>query len=87
MRRLIWGFAGRTYDIVGNLMHWLIIIISAWANFECVGKEGSSEARILRYIPDPYIAFVSYNAYVLMVQIGFYSIHRVNNVELIWSHD
>ena len=24
MRRLIWGFAGRTYDIVGNLMHWLI---------------------------------------------------------------
>ena len=24
MRRLIWGFAGRTYHIVGNLMHWLI---------------------------------------------------------------
>ena len=23
MRRLIWGFAGRTYHIVGNLMHWL----------------------------------------------------------------
>ena len=23
MRRLIWGFAGRTYYIVGNLMHWL----------------------------------------------------------------
>ena len=22
MRRLIWGFAGRTYHIVGNLMHW-----------------------------------------------------------------
>ena len=21
--RLIWGFAGRTYHIVGNLMHWL----------------------------------------------------------------
>ena len=24
MRRLIWGFAGRTYHIVGNFMHWLI---------------------------------------------------------------
>ena len=24
MRRLIWGFPGRTYHIVGNLMHWLI---------------------------------------------------------------
>ena len=24
MRRLIWGIAGRTYHIVGNLMHWLI---------------------------------------------------------------
>ena len=24
MRRLIWGFAGRTYHIVGNLIHWLI---------------------------------------------------------------
>ena len=23
MRRLICGFAGRTYHIVGNLMHWL----------------------------------------------------------------
>ena len=23
MRRLIWGFAGRTYHIVENLMHWL----------------------------------------------------------------
>ena len=23
MRRLIWGFAGRKYHIVGNLMHWL----------------------------------------------------------------
>ena len=23
MRRLIWGFAGRAYHIVGNLMHWL----------------------------------------------------------------
>ena len=23
MRRLILGFAGRTYHIVGNLMHWL----------------------------------------------------------------
>ena len=23
MSRLIWGFAGRTYHIVGNLMHWL----------------------------------------------------------------
>ena len=26
MRRLIWGFAGRTYHIVGNLMHWLIYV-------------------------------------------------------------
>ena len=24
MRRLVWGFAGRTYHIVVNLMHWLI---------------------------------------------------------------
>ena len=23
MRRLVWGFAGRTYHIVGNLMHLL----------------------------------------------------------------
>ena len=23
MRRLIWGFAGFTYHIVGKLMHWL----------------------------------------------------------------
>ena len=26
MRRLIWGFADRTYHIVGNLMHWLLEI-------------------------------------------------------------
>ena len=25
MRRLIRGFAGRTYYIVGNFMHWLIL--------------------------------------------------------------
>ena len=25
MRRLIWGFAGHTYHIVGNLMHWLSV--------------------------------------------------------------
>ena len=25
MRRLIWAFAGRTYHIVGNLMHWPIL--------------------------------------------------------------
>ena len=24
MRRLVWAFAGRTYNIVGNLMSWLI---------------------------------------------------------------
>ena len=33
MRRLIWGFAGRTYDIVGNLTQWLncySINLSAW---------------------------------------------------------
>ena len=31
MRRLIWGFAGRTYHIVGNLMHWLNFTnFSAW---------------------------------------------------------
>ena len=28
MRRLIWGFAGCTYPIVGNLMHWLKWCIS-----------------------------------------------------------
>ena len=27
MRRLIWGFAGRTYHNVGNLMHWLILCL------------------------------------------------------------
>ena len=27
MRRLVGGFAVRTYHIVGNLMHWLIIIV------------------------------------------------------------
>ena len=26
-RRLIWGFAGRTYHIVGNIMHWLILTL------------------------------------------------------------
>ena len=29
MRRLIWGFAGCTYHIVGNLMHWLYLL---WKN-------------------------------------------------------
>ena len=29
MRRLIRGFAGRTYHIVGNLMHWLIFEIAS----------------------------------------------------------
>ena len=24
MRRLIWAFAGRTYHVVGNLLHWLM---------------------------------------------------------------
>ena len=28
MRRLIWAFAGLTYHIVGNLMSWLICLIS-----------------------------------------------------------
>ena len=28
IRRLIWGFAGRTYPIVGNLMSWLIFSLS-----------------------------------------------------------
>ena len=27
MRRLILGFAGRTYHIVGNLMHWFILCL------------------------------------------------------------
>ena len=27
MRRLVRGFAGRTYHIVGNLMHWLILLL------------------------------------------------------------
>ena len=27
MRRLIWGFAGRKYYIVGYLMHWLNYVI------------------------------------------------------------
>ena len=27
MRRLIWGFAGRTYQIVANLLHWLICLV------------------------------------------------------------
>ena len=26
MRRLNWGFSGRTYHIVGNIMHWLILL-------------------------------------------------------------
>ena len=26
MRRLVWAFAGHTYHIVGNLMHWLLYI-------------------------------------------------------------
>ena len=30
MRRLIWGFAGRTYHIVGNLMHWLIYVCHSY---------------------------------------------------------
>ena len=30
MHRLIWGFAGRTYHIVGNLMPWLNIIINSY---------------------------------------------------------
>ena len=34
MRRLIWGFAGRTYHIVGNLMHWLIWLILDYTPIE-----------------------------------------------------
>ena len=29
MRRLIGGFAGRTYLIVGNLMHWLMMCLGS----------------------------------------------------------
>ena len=32
MRRLIWGFDGRTYHIVGNLMHWLILLTYYYVN-------------------------------------------------------
>ena len=32
MRRLIRGFAGRTYHIVGNFMHWLNIVRKSLAN-------------------------------------------------------
>ena len=32
IRRLIWAFAGRTYHIVGNLMHWLKFNISKRSN-------------------------------------------------------
>ena len=34
MCRLIWGFAGCTYHIVGNLMHWLIYISEKDGSFE-----------------------------------------------------
>ena len=30
MRRLVWAFAGHTYHIVGNLMHWLIIYVNVY---------------------------------------------------------
>ena len=38
MRRLIWGLAGRTYHIVGNLMHWLIFrsILHTYACQHCL---------------------------------------------------
>ena len=32
MHRLIWGFAGCTYHLVGNLKHWLISIIMSRGN-------------------------------------------------------
>ena len=32
MRRLIWGFAGHTYHVVWNLMHWLIYEPTSWIN-------------------------------------------------------
>ena len=42
MRRLVRGFAGRTYHIVGNLMHWLkYVYVSV-----CVGG-GGGHVRIL----------------------------------------
>ena len=39
MRRLIWGFAGRTYHIVGNLMHWVRMFEVSLAMFEELTRE------------------------------------------------
>ena len=40
MRRLIGGFAGRTYHIVVNLMHWLIYLLSLCTHCICAKCRG-----------------------------------------------
>ena len=50
MRRLILGFAGRTYHIVGNLMSRLIICIFRWlkilqSNSQILSCDGVKEAQ------------------------------------------
>ena len=48
MRRLILGFAGRTYHIVGNLMHGLIYIIvtcDKTHSLTSIGKETVSRSE------------------------------------------
>ena len=46
MRRLIWGFAGHNYHIVGNLMHWLnLFLISVF--MVCINKTSFIRSRLI----------------------------------------
>ena len=45
MRRLIWGFAGGTYHIVGNLM--LRLILKKYVYYSLQGKIGLNAARMV----------------------------------------
>ena len=47
MRRLIWGFVGRTYHMVGNLMHWLNLYDDVNFSYD---NEGFYLENMSRYI-------------------------------------
>ena len=70
MRRLIWGFAGRTYHIVGNLMHWLI----------CVGTKKKQEFSTKLWSRGPNGIAIFY-----LISVQIFSIFCLYQAILLWK--
>ena len=51
MRRLVWAFAGRTYNIVGNLMSWLKYSYQSAPQIKAVQFQSRMCMETIRFAP------------------------------------